>query len=53
MPGNYGEGLKEKLNTIIDLPTVKISNYIGDSLSYAYSKGFKTMTLLGHIGKLS
>ena len=53
VPGNYGEGLKEKLNTIIDLPTVKISNYIGDSLSYAYSKGFKTMTLLGHIGKFA
>ena len=52
-PGNYGEGLKEKLKTIIDLPTVKISNYIGDSLSYAYSKGFKTMTLLGHIGKFA
>ena len=53
VPGNYGEGLKEKLNTIIDLPTVKISNYIGDSLSYAYSKGFKTMTLLEHIGKFA
>ncbi len=32
---------------------VKISNFIGDSILYIYNKGFKSMTLIGHIGKFS
>ena len=51
VPGNYGERLAERLS--LTAPSVKVSNYIGDSLSYAYSKGFKNITLLGHIGKFS
>lgn len=51
VPGNYGERLAEELN--LTIPAVKISNYVGDSLSYAYSKGFKNITLLGHIGKFA
>ncbi len=51
VPGNYGEKIAEELN--LNLPAVKISNYAGDSLSYAYSKGFKNITLLGHIGKFA
>lgn len=50
-PGNYGEKFAEKLN--LNIPMVKISNYIGDSLLYAYSKGFKKITVLGHIGKFA
>ncbi|NLM05326.1 MAG: cobalamin biosynthesis protein CbiD [Tissierellia bacterium] len=49
--GNHGEALiKEKG---IDLPTVKISNFIGEAFSYAYYKGFRDFLLVGHIGKLS
>ncbi|MEW8973233.1 MAG: cobalt-precorrin-5B (C(1))-methyltransferase CbiD [Tissierellaceae bacterium] len=51
VPGNYGENLAESID--IDIPKVKVSNFIGDSLLYVYNKGFKTITLLGHIGKFS
>lgn len=51
IPGNYGEKIATELN--IKLPTVQTSNYIGDSLTYAYSKGFHNITLLGHIGKFA
>lgn len=49
--GNHGESLiKEKG---VDLPTVKVSNFIGEAFSYAYYKGFRDFLLVGHIGKLS
>ncbi|HEY4544561.1 MAG TPA: cobalt-precorrin-5B (C(1))-methyltransferase CbiD [Tissierellaceae bacterium] len=51
VPGNYGENMAKDLG--IEIPKVKISNYIGDSLLYAYNKGFKKINILGHIGKLS
>lgn len=51
VPGNYGEKVSESLG--IDKPRVKISNFIGDSLLYIYNKGFKSVTLIGHIGKFS
>lgn len=51
VPGNYGENLAESID--IDIPKVKVSNFIGDSLLYVYNKGFKTIMLLGHIGKFS
>ncbi len=51
VPGNYGEKISESLG--IDKPRVKVSNFLGDSLLYVYSKGFKSMTLVGHIGKFS
>lgn len=51
VPGNYGEKVSESLG--IDKPRTKISNYIGDSLLYIYNKGFKSITLIGHIGKFS
>lgn len=50
-PGNYGERIARKLYP--DTPGVKISNYIGDSLLYAYSLGFRAFRLVGHIGKFS
>ena len=49
VPGNYGEKISDSLG--IDKPRVKISNFIGDSLLYIYNKGFKSITLIGHIGK--
>ena len=51
VPGNYGEKVSESLG--IDKPRTKISNFIGDSLLYVYNKGFKSITLIGHIGKFS
>lgn len=51
VPGNYGEKISESLG--INKPRTKVSNYIGDSLLYIYNKGFKSTTLIGHIGKFS
>ncbi len=51
VPGNYGEKIADSLG--LKGNRVKISNYIGDSLLYAYNKKIKTITLVGHIGKLS
>ncbi len=51
VPGNYGEKISESLG--INKPRTKISNFIGDSLLYIYNKGFKSVTLIGHIGKFS
>ncbi len=49
--GNYGEKIANELK--FKGSKVKISNFIGDSLLYAYNKGFKSITLIGHIGKFS
>ncbi|SHE85542.1 cobalt-precorrin 5B C1-methyltransferase [Tissierella praeacuta DSM 18095] len=51
VPGNYGEKLAEELG--IKEPKVKVSNFLGNSLLYIYNKGFKSITLIGHIGKFS
>lgn len=51
VPGNYGEKISDSLG--IDEPRVKVSNFLGDSLLYVYNKGFKSITLIGHIGKFS
>lgn len=51
VPGNYGEKMVEELNMAGG--KVKVSNFIGDSLLYIYNKGFKYITLIGHIGKFS
>lgn len=51
VPGNYGEKLGQEIYP--GVPMVKISNFIGESLLYIYNKGFKSIKILGHIGKLS
>jgi cobalt-precorrin-5B (C1)-methyltransferase len=50
-PGNYGEKMVDEIG--LSGKKVKISNFIGDSISYCYNKGFRKITLVGHIGKLS
>ena len=50
-PGNYGEKMVDEMG--LSGRRVKISNFIGDSVLYCYNKGFKKITLVGHIGKLS
>lgn len=51
-PGNYGQTfLKHEMNMDL-VHAVKISNFIGNSLDFAVSLGFKGVLLVGHIGKL-
>ena len=47
--GNHGKRLSNHLN----LPSVKISNFIGEAVSYGFQLGFKKIVLAGHIGKMS
>ncbi|MFA7572456.1 MAG: cobalt-precorrin-5B (C(1))-methyltransferase CbiD [Lutispora sp.] len=51
VPGNYGEKVADSFD--MKEARVKMSNYIGDTILYIYNKGFKSMTLIGHIGKFS
>lgn len=51
VPGSYGKKMKDKFG--IDIPSVEMSNYIGDALKMAYDAGFRNISLLGHIGKFS
>ena len=51
VPGNYGEKISQSLG--IKEPIVKVSNFLGDSLLYVYNKGYKSITLIGHIGKFA
>lgn len=50
--GNYGNFfIKENMN-ISENDTVQCSNFIGDTLDMANELGFKSILLVGHIGKL-
>jgi len=49
-PGNYGEKVVRDLK--LEGRGIKISNFIGDTLLYINEKGFRSITLAGHIGKL-
>ena len=52
-PGNYGQDfLRDNLGIAVD-KCVKCSNFIGDAIDMCIEKGFKSMLLVGHIGKLS
>lgn len=52
-PGNYGQDfLMDNLCIAVD-KCVKCSNFIGDTIDMCIEKGFKSMLLVGHIGKLS
>lgn len=52
-PGNYGRDfLAAQGWSDLDVPVVKISNYVGDALDAAVSIGFQNILLAGHIGKL-
>lgn len=50
-PGNHGEKLADELG--IKGHKVKVSNFLGESLLYIQSKGFNSITLIGHIGKFA
>ena len=52
-PGNYGQDfLRDNLGIAVD-KCVKCCNFIGDTIDMCIEKGFKSMLLVGHIGKLS
>lgn len=52
-PGNYGLDFLQKSNKIPEnIPIVKCSNFIGDSLDIAAQQGFAAVLLVGHLGKL-
>jgi cobalt-precorrin-5B (C1)-methyltransferase len=50
-PGNYGEAFLETQPFLKNAPTVKISNFVGEALDFAAASGFKSILLVGHIGK--
>lgn len=51
-PGNYGENFIKNKTEISLSSCIKCSNFIGKTLDIAYSKGFKGVLLIGHVGKL-
>ena len=52
-PGNYALAfLKDSGLDAADIRAVKVSNYIGDALDLAAAEGFRSVLLVGHIGKL-
>ncbi|MDO5717597.1 MAG: cobalt-precorrin-5B (C(1))-methyltransferase CbiD [Tissierellia bacterium] len=50
-PGNHAINLAKSKG--IKNRSIKVSNFIGDSISYAYEIGFKKFFILGHVGKLA
>ena len=52
-PGNYGlDYLHEKMPALKNIPVVKTSNFIGDTMDIAAASHFEEVVLVGHIGKL-
>lgn len=55
-PGNYGRDFIDKKQVVdpveMGIPLVKVSNFIGDALDIAATRGFEEILFIGHIGKL-
>ncbi|MCD7757104.1 MAG: cobalt-precorrin-5B (C(1))-methyltransferase CbiD [Clostridiales bacterium] len=51
-PGNYGADFASDVLGLDLSQSVQCSNYIGDTLDYAAAKGFRSLLLVGHLGKL-
>lgn len=51
-PGNYGEDFAGEQLGLSLKRGVKCSNFIGETLDYAVYKGFSSVLLVGHAGKL-
>ncbi|MCD7843434.1 MAG: cobalt-precorrin-5B (C(1))-methyltransferase CbiD [Clostridiales bacterium] len=51
-PGNYGADFARDVLGLDLSQSVQCSNYIGDTLDYAAAKGFRSLLLVGHLGKL-
>lgn len=50
-PGNYGEKYTALYTDSKEM--VKVSNFIGKALKYAYNAGFRRFLLIGHVGKFA
>ena len=50
-PGNYGEDFLKAHPPVREIPVVKISNFVGDSLDFAVEMGFTQVYLVGHLCK--
>jgi cobalt-precorrin-5B (C1)-methyltransferase len=50
--GNYGKYFTQAELNIREEDTVQCSNYIGDTIDLANELGFKSILLVGHVGKL-
>jgi cobalt-precorrin-5B (C1)-methyltransferase len=51
-PGNYGAAFCRDCLGLALEESVQCSNYVGETLDYAALLGFRSMLLVGHIGKL-
>lgn len=51
-PGNYGIAFLKGRMQIPDIATIKISNYVGESLDMVANQGFEFVLLSAHLGKL-
>ncbi len=51
-PGNYGQDFAQNTFGIDLTKAVTVSNFIGETLDYAVHKGFRSVLLIGHAGKL-
>ncbi len=51
-PGNYGQEFMKKTYGYDLDRSVKISNFVGETLDMAAELGFKKLLIVGHIGKL-
>lgn len=52
-PGNYSDSFLEKDEFLRQIPSVKCSNFIGETLDLATIYGFENVLLVGHIGKFA
>ena len=50
--GNYSEDFLTEKMPYISAKGVKCSNYIGEAIDFALEYGFKSILIVGHIGKL-
>lgn len=50
-PGNYGVDFLKTTPYLTDAPTVKFSNFIGETLDFTAAYGFESILMVGHIGK--
>jgi cobalt-precorrin-5B (C1)-methyltransferase len=52
VPGNYGKDYSDNFEGVGSSSTIKISNFLGESLDYAVELGLEGVLLIGNIGKL-
>ena len=52
-PGSYGQDFLRSMGLDIQgIPCVKYSNFLGETLDMAAAEGFRSVLIVGHVGKL-